>query len=145
MLVEHVDVQNAERPALGLHRRGHVHAAGPADEEVGDPEREAVALEVLGLADFDDEPTPRTRGRNATVPAAEGALARAKRVSDQDRALLHHEAYVVELDERAHAPDAVVDGLRVRAKVAANVAPQPSPIPAQAGLEERTARSRITG
>jgi hypothetical protein len=38
------------------------------------------------------------------------------------------EAYVVELDgdgtERPHSPYDVVDGLRVRAKVAANVVPQ---------------------
>jgi len=54
-LVENVHVHRPHDPLAGLHRGRHVHPAAPADEELGDAEREAVALEELGIADGDSQ------------------------------------------------------------------------------------------
>lgn len=65
----------------------------------------------------------------AAIPVRpEGAVCFADQVKIERFCIDPYEAYVVELDERGderpHSPYATVEGIRVRAKVAANVVPQ---------------------
>jgi hypothetical protein len=74
-------VEDAQRAPFDLRDRRDVDAAGAADQEVGDPEGEPVALKSFGLPDLDDEPTCRIGRVHAAVTAAERAQAGAQRES----------------------------------------------------------------
>lgn len=88
-----------------------------------------LAVVVAGCSFVADAPTPGRRLVGAPTPAgAQGGPCFEDRIRIDRFCIDTYEAYVVELDDRgvelAHSPYVVVQGLRVRAKVAANVVPQ---------------------
>jgi hypothetical protein len=105
-IVEDVHVQRPEHAGCSLHRGRDVDAAGPAHDEVGDAESEAVAQESP-LASGDAQTPLRVRRGARSVLAAEGTLARAQRECRRIESGLELDADVAAVaaaSERCHGP-----------------------------------------
>jgi formylglycine-generating enzyme required for sulfatase activity len=85
-------------------------------------------LVVAGCPIAGNAPTPRGQLAAAIPIGPQGMACFRDQLKIERFCVDRYEAYVVELDERGeespHSPYAVVEGLRVRAKLAANVVPQ---------------------